>query len=305
MSNENLNRAKKLKNDEFYTFYSDIENELKHYKEQLKNKIVYCNCDDYNRSQFVKYFIDNFNILGLKKLIATCYNKNSKGLYFESNGINVITSELKCDGDFKSKECVELLKECDIVITNPPFSLFRDFIDLIFYYNKDCLVVGSIYTVTYKNIFPLMMINRLRIGYNNLKNFFNDSNVCITGSYCYWYTTLDTKEKPFIKLTKQYNETDYKEILNYNAININRTKDIPCGYKGVMAVPISFIQYHNPNQFKIIGLAKRGGDKSLKTKIFTKEDNPKYDRLNSSAVIEENGKLKVLFPRILIKRVDI
>ena len=262
--NKNLNKAKKEKNDEFYTLIEDIEKELIHYKEHLRDKVVFCNCDDPEWSNFWKYFILNFKDLGLKKLISTHYkedNISSYGLIFEgeykSDGTpNTKKFELKGNGDFKSEECIELLKECDIVITNPPFSLFRSYVALLLEHKKDFLIIGNQNAITYKEIFPLFKDDLLWMGYNFVKNFKKpDGTLQSFGNIC-WFTNIDIKKRHIeLELTKKYNEKDFPKYDNYNIINVNKLTDIPSDYEGVMGVPITYIEKYNPKQFKILGIA--------------------------------------------------
>jgi hypothetical protein len=268
VKNKNLQIAKKEKNDEFYTLFSDIERELKHYKEHFENKTVYCNCDNPNTSNFPTYFVNNFQKLGLKKLIVTCYNSNDKekGLYVEYNGDDINTQQLKGNGDFRTQECIELLQRADIVVTNPPFSLFREYIAQLIEYNKKFLIVGSENSISTNNIFHLIKNNKLWLGNYRLHQFevpdnYKRNNIEIKegfkfakfGNIC-WYTNLyiEKRNKPLL-LQKQYNSIDYPEYDNYNAISIDSVNDIPIDYNGIMGVPITFISKYNPDQFEIIG----------------------------------------------------
>ena len=308
--NANLHTAKKEKNDEYYTLYEDIDNELQHYKQHFNNKIVYCNCDDPDKSQFVQYFINNFQNLGLQKLIATSYNK--KGTYFEYNGVSIKKGNLVGNGDFRSEECLEILQNCDIVVTNPPFSLFREFIKCMCQYNKHFLVLGNSNAVTYKEIFPLIKSNQLWLGatlfcgkmpyfkvpddyeITNDRIIINDKGERLKQvNSIAWFTNLvhDKCNKP-LTLTKQYNSMDYPQYDNYNAIEVSKTKDIPMDYDGVMGVPITFLDKFDPNQFEIVGF----------TESFDKNDDIEnirtHDKMRNRAYI--NGKR--LYARILIKR---
>ena len=282
-TNSNLRKAAKNKNDEFYTQLSDIENELSHYKYHFRDKIIYCNCDDPYRSNFVKYFALNFKFLGLKQLIATCYKHPDiddsqfekvadKPIKWVYNGEQIegqnypdlskaIVTNLEGDGDFRSKECLAVLKECDIVVTNPPFSLFRDFVDTINEHNKQFLIIGSKNAITYKEFFPLLRDNKAWLGYNvsNGTMYFVQEDLTEKGVSSFWYTTLEhDKRNEEIILFKKYNETDYPYFDNYNAINIDKIKDIPCNYKGWMGVPITFMNKYNPKQFEIFGIMNTG-----------------------------------------------
>ena len=306
--NTSLHAANKAKQDEFYTQISDIENELKHYKTLFRDKIVFCNCDDPYESNFFKYFALNFNQLGLRKLIATCYNgspvsgnellldfgttvddpkkvaykveitevtdANGDGAinladiqYLMQNNKNVI-SILKGNGDFRSPECVELLKEADIVVTNPPFSLFREYLALLDQYNKHFVIVGNTNALTYKEVFRMFQVNKIRTGYTNFNvgmyfavpdtyekfhHIENGKKIARVSTSC-WFTNLPVrKHTENLVLYKNYTPEDYPHYDNYDAINVNTYIDIPCDYEVVMGVPITFLDKYNPDQFEIIG----------------------------------------------------
>lgn len=273
--NKTLHKAKKGKNDEFYTQYVDIERELNHYKDQLKNKIVYCNTDDEN-SNFLKFLIDNFNTLKLKKIIATSINKTYKLEYTNT----LIKTPLKENGDFNSIECVNILKKCDIVITNPPFSLFREYISLLMLHNKQFLIISNINALTYKEVFNYIKNDKIWMGINmgrGISGFIvpehyelygtetkiDNNTKIISSNNCMWLTNLNHNQRnDFIALTKTYNNS-YQKYDNYNAINVNKTKDIPKDYNGYMGVPITFLHKYNPNQFEIIKFRKGDDDKDL------------------------------------------
>lgn len=295
--NNNLHKAKANKKDEFYTQLSDIERELKHYKKHFKGKVVYCNCDDPRISNFFHYFSYNFEKLGLKKLITTCYknkeidlfsqNDTEQAIYLEyngdKNGNNVPDFEeigihhLKGDGDFRSEESIELLKQADIVVTNPPFSLFREYISQLIEYNKKFIIVGHQNAITYKDIFKFIKKNKLWLGaenggtkwfevnddydiktesrkkIENGKKYFSMGNVV-------WFTNLDiSKRHEDIILYKSYKEDEYPQYDNYNAINVGRVAEMPFDYKEVMGVPITFLYKYNPKQFEILGMASSAG----------------------------------------------
>jgi hypothetical protein len=293
MANKNkfLHKANKSKNDEFYTQLSDIEKEMRHYKAQFKDKVVFCNCDDPRVSNFFHYFSYNFEQLGLKKLIATCYksqnadlfseNKSERAVYLEytgdKNGDNIPNPEeigiknLNGDGDFRSKECIELLKEADIIVTNPPFSLFREYIAQLFEYDKKFIIIGHQNAITYKEIFKLIRDNKMWLGYGfnrNMAHFINKhyedyasdadhKEGMIRVSGVVWYTNMETKKRhEDLILYKTYkgNENDYPRYENYDAINVDKTKDIPLDYEEVIGVPITFIDKYNPDQFEIIDI---------------------------------------------------
>ncbi|MBF0715941.1 adenine-specific methyltransferase EcoRI family protein [Gemelliphila palaticanis] len=302
--NDFLRKAKKNKNDEFYTQYKDIENELQHYKTHFKGKIVFCNCDDPITSNFFKYFVDNFEELGLKKVIGACYisneydifdyeNKQFKsGYYYEYSSKDTDFKEVskdnvihfKGDGDFRSIESIELLKKADIVVTNPPFSLFREFISLLIEYKKKFLIIGNINAITYKEIFKLIQNNKVWLGinlgrgisgfivpkhyelYGTETNIDEIGNRIVSTNNCLWLTNLDNfkrHEDIELKMTYEGNENNYPKYDNYNGINVNKTKDIPSDYKGHMGVPITFLHKFNPEQFEIIKFRKGDDDKDL------------------------------------------
>ncbi|MGB8816009.1 MAG: adenine-specific methyltransferase EcoRI family protein [Minisyncoccia bacterium] len=317
--NSNLHKANKEKNDEFYTQLVDIEKELKHYKEQFREKVVYCNCDDPFESNFFKYFASNFNALGLKRLIATSYKpspiantqlglfgddkslKQNKGRP-KTNANKFIINEVKDidgdgafdlrdiakqlkanknnewspmedDGDFRSPESIELLKQADIVVTNPPFSLFREYVAQLVEYNKKFLILGDQNAVTYKETFGFIKENKLWHGYDNggtkwfqVPNDYNietESRIKIENGTKFfsmgrivWYTNLDTtKRNEKIVLYKKYTPKEFPKYDNYDVINVDKVADIPMDYKGVMGVPITFVDKYNPTQFEILGIA--------------------------------------------------
>lgn len=263
--NNNLHAAKKAANDEFYTRIEDIENELRHYKDHFKNKIIFCNCDDPEESNFWKYFELNFEFLGLKKLISTHYNATEPSYKLELIGDidgdgkvtkgDIIKTPLKQNGDFRSPECVEILKEVDIVVTNPPFSIIRDYIAQLDEYNKKFIFIGPQNIITYKEVFPLIKDNKLWLGYTHPKEFVKpDGNFQKFGNIS-WFTNLEIKKrKEDLLLYKKYNAKDYPKYDNYDAINVDKVKDIPMDYYGVMGVPITFLDSYNPNQFEIEAL---------------------------------------------------
>jgi hypothetical protein len=286
MKNSNLHKAKTEKNDEFYTQLSDIEKELKHYKEHFKGKVVFCNCDDPEWSNFWKYFELNFDFLGLKKLVSTHFEKD-KGSYKleivgDINGDGKVTNKdiirtpLKQNGDFRSDESIEILKECDIVVTNAPFSLFRDFISLLAEYDKKFLVVGSMNAITYKECFKLIKENRMWLGMNYIKEFVKPDGTTQKFGNINWFTNLEhEKRNEELILYRNYNETDYPKYDNYDAINVDKTKDIPCDYFGAIGVPISFLDKYNPKQFEVIGISANGQvESNLKIGDYKTYNNP-------------------------------
>ena len=285
--NNNLHTAKATKNDEFYTQLEDIENELKYHKDYFKGKVVYCNCDGFlnkEKSNFFMYFSLNYEFLGLKGLICTKYNPNGKGkkyeYYGDLNGNNypdeeeVFTSELEGDGDFRSEECIGLLKKCDIVCTNPPFSLFRQYVAQLFEYKKDFLIIGNVNAISYKEVFPLIKENKMWLGVSSFNKgmYFgvpddytyadtykfdrerNGKKVMRVSSIC-WFTNLDHKKRhEELVLYKKYNEEEYPKYDNYDAIEVSKVTDIPMDYYGVMGVPITFLDKYCPEQFEIVDL---------------------------------------------------
>lgn len=289
--NKNLHKASQAKKDEFYTQLDDIEKELKHYKDQFRGKVVFCNCDDPKESNFVKYFSMNFEHLGLKKLIATHYkdaNLFTKELPYkleytgDKDGNRLPDSgefmtEMISDGDFRSKECVELLKEADIVVTNPPFSLFREYVAQLMMYDKKFLILGNQNAIIYKEIFKFIKENKLWLGYdNNGTKWFQvpedydietESRIKIENGVKYfsmgsimWFTNFDTtKRHEELTLYKKYTPEEYPNYDNYDAIEVSKVYEIPMDYDGVMGVPITFLDKYNPKQFEIIG-SNRGID---------------------------------------------
>lgn len=301
-TNKLLQKAKESKSDEFYTQLSDIESELQHYKAHFKDKVVFCNCDDPRISNFFNYFVSNFKELGLKKLIASCYRKQERnlfstkefesGFFYEYSGnkfekINPSSNDiihLEGDWDFRSTEIIEILKKSDIVITNPPFSLFREYIDQLAKYDKKFLVIGNVNAITYKEIFRLIKENKAWLGINlgrGVSGFIvpehyelygtearvdNLGNRIISPNNCLWLTNLEiSKRHEDIILTKRYfgNEADYPHYDNYDWINVNKTKDIPMDYTGVIGVPITFLHKYNPDQFEIVKFRKGNDEKDL------------------------------------------
>ncbi len=318
--NKDLGKAKDAKKDEFYTQLEDIELEMKHYKQHFKGKTVFCNCDDPYESNFFKYFAMNFNYLGLKKLISTCYvsspvmytqlslfddmeqtfekpadpnkkpykveitevtDENGDGAFDLDDIKQLLKSKknvctvLKGDGDFRSDECVELLKEADIVVTNPPFSLFREYVSLLTKYGKDFIILGNQNAINYKEVFPLIKANKVWLGasiHSGDREFrVPDDYPLQASSYrvddegikyirvkgVRWFTTLDYEERhEDLILYKSYAPAEYPKYDNYDAIEVAKTAEIPCDYYGVMGVPITFMDKYNPDQFEIVGISK-------------------------------------------------
>lgn len=256
MSNSNLTNAKKTKCDEFYTQLTDIEKELQYY--DFSGKSIYCNCDNPQYSNFYKYFKDNFQKLNITHLYCTVYNKDGFGYYGEYDGTEEILKPLNDNGDFRNEECINILKIADVIVTNPPFSLFRPYVKLLMDYNKKFLIIGNKNAVTYKEIFPYIKNNELCLG-NTIPNEYYLPNGDITKTLiglCRWFTNIphiNTKQ-PLI-LTKTYNPENYPHYDNYDAINVNKVKDIPIDYDGVMGVLITFLDKYCPTQFEIVGMS--------------------------------------------------
>ena len=257
MSNQNLLTAKNKKNDEFYTRLEDIQKELNNYKEYFKDKIIYCNCDDIYTSNFYKYFKDNFNKLGIKKIIATNLSLDNTAYKTEfDNNSKESRTELRGNGDFRSEECIKLLQESDIIITNPPFSLFREYIAQLIKYNKDFLIIGNMNAATYKEIFPLFKNNQVWFGYTSPKIFITPDRTEKKFGNILWYTNLENgKRHCRIPLKEKYygNEEKYPKYDNYDAIEVSKVVNIPCDYYGLMGVPVTFLNKYCPEQFELIG----------------------------------------------------
>ena len=299
-TNKLLQKAKKSKSDEFYTQLSDIESEMQYYKSHFKDKSVFCNCDDPRISNFFKYFSTNFKELGLKKLLTSCYTEQidlfneerGNGFFSEYTGAEEEISKPSAtsieyfngDGDFRGSESIKLLKQSDIVVTNPPFSLFREYVDQLVKYDKKFLIIGNVNAITYKEIFKLIQENKAWLGINlgrGVSGFIvpehyelygtearidSLGNRIVSPNNCLWLTNLDTfLRHEDIPLTKKYfgNENEYPKYDNYDGINVNKTKDIPLDYKGAIGVPITFLHKFNPDQFEIIKFRKGDDDKDL------------------------------------------
>lgn len=299
-TNANLIKAKKAKNDEFYTQLTDVSKELMHYKQHFKDKIVFCNCDDPTWSAFWKYFHLNFEALGLKKLISTHYDKTEPTYKMEyaggdDNDIEVgVKTTLEGNGDFRNQECLDLLDEADIVVTNPPFSLFREYVACLMKHKKKFIIIGNKNSITYKEFFPLIKDDKVWIGYNSPSEFDTpDGMTKKVQGLCRWFTNLDiAKCHEKLILRKHYLPEEYPHYDNYDAINVNKVSEIPCDYDGVMGVPITFFDKYNPEQFEIIGHTRSGDT--------TEEVNAlRLDMNNRDAGII-NGKR--LYARILIRK---
>lgn len=325
-NNAALRKADRIKEDEFYTQLSDIEKELSHYKEYFRGKTILCNCDDPRISNFFRYFALNFNEFGIKKIISTCYknqdvdlftqNDCEKAVYIEYTGnpddptstdfSTIEVKKLKGDGDFRSQECIDLLKQADIVVTNPPFSLFREYVTQLIEYSKKFIIIGNQNAISYKEIFKLFKENKIWLGYKSGDMAFrvpDNSEPRTTrfwidekgnkwrsmGNVC-WYTNLDTtKRHEDLILYKTYSAEEYPKFDNYDAINVNKTSDIPLDYDGLMGVPITFFDKYNPEQFEVI-------DGIGRYSILNNEETKKAGRYLSMI----NG--KAIYFRIIIKR---
>ncbi len=364
ISNKNLKDAKENKKDEFYTQLADIEKELKNYTEHFKGKTILCNCDDPRVSNFFHYFAYNFEKLKLKKLITTCYknqdetlftqNKSEKAIYLEyygdKNGNKIPDAEeigiqhLEKDGDFRSDECIELLKQSDIIVTNPPFSLFREYVAQLIEYNKKFLIIGNLNAITYKDIFKLIKEQQLWLGksiHSGDREFGvpedypltaagsridNDGKKYIRVKGVRWFSNLDyTERHEELILYKQYNSTNYPKYDNYDAINVDKTKEIPMDYDKAIGVPITFLDKYNPEQFNVIALGIVGSiefnaDKAMEildkngepTGKYTRNAkgtlyrayNPKTDKIPAFKDLETGNLYSSIYARVIIKRVN-
>ena len=322
-----LHKAKQNKKDDFYTQLTDIEKELKYYKNELAGSTIYCNCDDPKISNFFHYFSYNFESLKLKKLITTCYKnkqvdlfsteKSNSAVFLEYNGDKnknkipdpeeIDVQELEGDGDFRSQESISFLKESDIVVTNPPFSLFREFIQQLIDYEKKFIVIGSINAITYKETFRLIKEKKMWLGasiHSGDREFGvpNDYPLNASGSRVdehgnkfisvkgvRWWTNIDYRERhEDLVLFKKFNTNQYPKYDNYDAIEVKKTKEIPYDYDGVMGVPITFLDYYNPDQFEVLGMsASAGYDESIVGIPFLgeKDARPLIDGKNTYARI--------------------
>jgi hypothetical protein len=337
-SNKNLRNANRAKNDEFYTQLSDIEKELGNYKKHFKNKVVFCNCDDPEESHFWNYFALKFKHLGLKKLVSTHYEKEKPSYKLEIikdvnkdgkiNKLDTITTPLKQNGDFRSPECIEILKKADIVVTNPPFSLFREYVAQLFEHNKKFIIIGNQNAITYKEIFKFIKNNKMWLGqsihsgdrefrvpahyviHSASKRIDKNGIQYVRVNGVRWFTNLDYKERhenliPY--KTYKGNENEYPKYENYNAININKTKDIPLDYKGAMGVPITFLDKYNPEQFKIIGLGISSSGVGIGVKPYTEKHRKYRKEIQKRAAVDgdlymiKNGIVEVPYARVIIK----
>ena len=348
--NKNLRKAQRQKNDDFYTQLPDIENELRHYTGHFRGKTVYCNCDDPHVSNFFHYFSYNFEHLGLKKLIASCYRNRNLDLFsrhdteqaiwleYEGNTKggrvpdveDIGVRDFQGDGDFRSAESIELLKQADIVVTNPPFSLFREYVAQLMKHRKKFLIVGSQNATTYKEIFPLIKDNRMWLGvtpkgqdmlFDVPKHYAQELVASAKEGSAYrvidgvvkgrlgnaaWFTNLDhEKRHEKLILYKKYSPEAYPTYDNYDAINVGSIAAIPEDWDGVMGVPITFLDKYNPEQFEILGMTDRENRYGLKTKTYTSADAPNYNDLNATVgVIKVLDAYKLTYRRLLVRRVQ-
>ncbi|ASJ97399.1 adenine-specific methyltransferase EcoRI family protein [Shewanella marisflavi] len=321
MANENsgLQSAKRNKKDEFYTQLVDVERELRHYRNHFKDKVVYCNCDDPYVSAFFEYFTKNFEFLGLKKLVTTCYKSQKVDLFSQNDSEQATKLEylggaknslptpddigvtiLKGDGDFRSQECIEILKEADVVVTNPPFSLFSEYVAQLASLDKKFIIIGHQNAITYKEVFPVIKSNRMWLGYGfkrNMAHFIaphyedtasdaDHKEGMIRVSGVVWYTSLDhNKRHEEMILVQRYsgNEEDYPKYDNYNAIEVSRTQNIPMDYAGFMGVPITFLTKYNPEQFEIVGATESEG-KGFSNGLWNPESGVAQAMINGKKV---------------------
>lgn len=268
MKRDKLNIAKKRKYDEFYTFYSDIEKEVIHYKDSLKGKKVYCNCDSPS-SEFVRYFTNNYETLGLTGFTATGYNKGGKGTLYTFDGTNAVKTDLQGDGSFDSQECIDILKKSDVVITNPPFSMIKYFIPLLHKEGKEFLIIAPIYVFGYSSVQPLLVNNQIRVGVTIPKYFYvPDDFIFINprdektyegkrsvsmGNTCWFTSMIPDVKLPKLKLTETYDPKKYPFFDNYkDIINVDKVKEIPKDYYGKMGVPLTYTLYHDPDEFEYL-----------------------------------------------------
>lgn len=345
-ANKKLRTAKIDKKDEFYTQLSDIEKEIKHYRKHFKGKTVLCNCDDPRVSNFFHFFSYNFEKLGLKKLITTCFksqdrdlfsiNNSEQAIYLEytgdKNGDNIPNPDeigirhLKGDGDFRSAECIALLKQADIVVTNPPFSLFREYISQLEQHNKKFVIIGNLNALTYRDIFKLVKEDKLWFGHSihsgdrefRVPAYYplnaagsrvdEQGNKFIRVKGVRWFTNLDYDERhEDLILYKSYSKKEFPKYENFDAININKTKDIPMDYEGYMGVPITFLDKFNPDQFQIIGLGISNSGLGIGVKPYKpahkkfRKEIQKRGAVDGDLYMMVDGVVDVPYARIIIK----
>jgi len=325
MANASLHAAKDAKNDEFYTRIEDINEEMNHYEDKFRDKVVFCNCDDPKWSNFWKYFHMNFEYLGLKKLITTHYESGEVQTYkIEYTGGNDLDFEdgvvttLEQNGDFRSDECLKILDESDIVVTNPPFSLFREYIAILMEHKKDFLIIGNMNALHYNEIFPLIRDNKVWLGNSSPKEFLQPDGTIKKFGNILWFTTLDhNKRHEWIETTYKYANKErlypelYPKFGNFDAINVNRITEIPMDYDGIMGVPDTFLNKFNPEQFEILG---RSGDTdwvlnecgfftppSEERCAFYKKYNKTW-RIQNVYLMDEKDLPVLVYSRIFIRR---
>ena len=340
-SNAGLNAAGAARKDDFYTQLPDIEKELVHYRDHFQGKVVYCNCDDPTVSNFFKYFSHKFSDLGLKKLVTTCYKNQQRDLFSRHDAEKAVKLEydgfrkgervpkvedigvtnLDGDGDFRSEECIELLKQADVVVTNPPFSLFREYVAQMIAHCKKFLIIGNANAITYKEIFPLIKDNKIWLGPSITSGdrefgvpdhypltaathrIDQNGNKFIRVKGVRWFTNLDHhKRHEELILYRRFTPEDCPAYDNYDAIEVSKTKHIPMDYTGAMGVPITFLDKYNPDQFEILGITDRDNNSGLKTKEYTAADVPNPGDLNRRAAIRAGGELKPTYARLLVRR---
>ena len=318
MSNNNLNISRTNNNDEFYTLLSDIEEELKHYSNSFKNKTIYCNCDNPYTSNFLKYFKAHFTELGLKRLIATNYapqnlfEENEEKPYYLDTDKNNEISILGGDGDFRSAECLALLKQSDIVVTNPPFSLFREFISLLTQYKKEFIIVGNKNAYYYQEVFNLFKENKLFLGCEKISNFITpEGHTESLRNLCRWFTNIEVeKELKSIPLKEKFSSGNYPVYDNFNAIEVKEVGLIPRDYDGIMGVPVTFLDKYNPRQFELLGESGDLDWAQEKCEFFTppsEELQKQYRRADISWRVQnpyylKEGKIVKVYSRIFIRR---
>ncbi|MFN3707404.1 adenine-specific methyltransferase EcoRI family protein [Microcella sp.] len=337
--NSSLSAARAAKQDEFYTQLADIERELKHYKKHFHGKTVYLNCDDPRVSNFFHYFSFNFERLGLKKLIAACYKSQEVDLFSTGNSERAIWLEYEGDrngsgvpdpeeigvhhfdgdGDFRSAESIELLRQADIVVTNPPFSLFREYVAQLMEHEKKFILIGPTGAITYKELFPLFKEDKIWLGNgfqagnaffatqrtpdDYAKGVYNAATGLVKFRNVSWFTNLDlAKRHEELVLYKSYDPQSYLTYDNYDAIEVSRIKDIPVDWDGAMGVPITFMEHYNPDQFEILGITDRDNNSGLKTKTYSSAEVPNAGDLNRRGALLVDGKLKSTFARLLIRK---
>lgn len=306
--NDNLHKAKDAKNDEFYTRIEDVADELRHYKKHFAGKVVLCNCDDPTWSAFWRYFHLNFAELGLKKLISTHYDHTEPTYKMEyeggdDNDVEVgVKTPLEGNGDFRSKECLDLLDECDIVVTNPPFSLARAYAQCLREHGKQFVIIGDLNWITYKEIFPMLKDNEIWLGYSSVKEFIQPDGTIKKFGNKLWYTNLDIQKRhEKLILWKHFTPEEYPAYLNVdNAINVDSVDNIPFDYYGIIGVPITFLSKYNPDQFEIIRI-----DKDLR-KPMSKIAHPgEYNNSGTALYLPYSGngfKYKATYRRLFIRR---